>query len=492
MKAKNKYKIILITVIIAAAVFYTGIKPKSESLPFNSYLVHLDGKKIGIIKDKEELLDKINQEQESIKNKYSVDVVHPPQGLQITEYVSYDNNYSDINDIYNMISDFSIDGYTVSIVDANNDKKTLKILNKEDFDKSMQKLMTIFIPQEKYESYVNGTQKEITDTGEYVQDIYLEEKIFIKEGHISIKDEILTSSQEISSYLLYGSSAETKKYTVKAGDTLESIAEANSLNVEELLIANPELKSEDVLLSSRGDQTINVSLINPVVNVISKAELVETQIATFETTVKYDNRLNVGHSYVEQQGENGVAKVRYNVTYKNREITEVQKVSANELTPPINKVIVRGGYRPQVNLVSEPGEWGRPTVNYCKLSSSFGYRSGSFHDAIDIACGYETPIYAVADGVVIASGFASGNPGIHVRIDHQNGYYTSYLHLANTFVKVGQRVTKGQHIGSMGATGRAFGVHLHFSVYYIPGGTGYKYDNKYALNPINVSPVFRY
>ena len=44
----------------------------------------------------------------------------------------------------------------------------------------------------------------------------------------------------------------------------------------------------------------------------------------------------------------------------------------------------------------------------------------------------------------------------------------------------------------MGATGRAFGVHLHFSVYYIPGGTGFVYNDSYALNPYNVSPVFKY
>ena len=52
-----------------------------------------------------------------------------------------------------------------------------------------------------------------------------------------------------------------------------------------------------------------------------------------------------------------------------------------------------------------------------------------------------------------------------VKILHDNGMYTLYAHLANVKVRANQRVEKGQDLGLMGNTGRAFGSHLHFEVY---------------------------
>ena len=59
------------------------------------------------------------------------------------------------------------------------------------------------------------------------------------------------------------------------------------------------------------------------------------------------------------------------------------------------------------------------------------------------------------------------NVGNMVKIDHGNGYYTRYLHLAfgSVKVKVGDKVSKGQVLGYMGNTGYSFGGHLHFEVW---------------------------
>lgn len=92
--------------------------------------------------------------------------------------------------------------------------------------------------------------------------------------------------------------------------------------------------------------------------------------------------------------------------------------------------------------------------------------------------GDKTPVYAVADGVVEATGgpgtgaVLPGHSGYLVLLDHgiltdKNGsdhIRTNYNHLSKIMVKKGQRVKAGQQIGVTGATGNVTGVHLHFGV----------------------------
>ena len=98
------------------------------------------------------------------------------------------------------------------------------------------------------------------------------------------------------------------------------------------------------------------------------------------------------------------------------------------------------------------------------------------HKAVDLVK-YKSQldtIIAHSDGTVVfcqtgqknnklATGDASY--GNCVKIDHGNGYFTLYAHLATVSVKKGENVKKGQKIGDMGNTGRSFGAHLHFEVW---------------------------
>ncbi|MDY7577487.1 M23 family metallopeptidase [Herbaspirillum sp. RTI4] len=108
-------------------------------------------------------------------------------------------------------------------------------------------------------------------------------------------------------------------------------------------------------------------------------------------------------------------------------------------------------------------------VNVGYNSSSFGWRldpftgGNAFHEGLDFPASVGTPIYAAAAGVVMASEY---HPqfGNMVEIDHGNDIMTRYAHASALFVKVGDIVSRGQHIADIGTTGRSTGPHLHFEV----------------------------
>ena len=98
------------------------------------------------------------------------------------------------------------------------------------------------------------------------------------------------------------------------------------------------------------------------------------------------------------------------------------------------------------------------------FTSGFGGRWGAMHYGVDIANSIGTPILAVADGVVIEAGPASGF-GLWVRIQHPDGTISVYGHVNDYIVEEGQHVKAGQMIAHMGNRGESTGPHLHFEIW---------------------------
>ncbi|KXO13805.1 Peptidase, M23/M37 family [Moritella sp. JT01] len=110
----------------------------------------------------------------------------------------------------------------------------------------------------------------------------------------------------------------------------------------------------------------------------------------------------------------------------------------------------------------------RAPVNFKYISSSFNRNrrhpvTGRIraHNGIDYAARTGTPIVSAGDGKVIASAYNRFN-GNYVFIKHNANIVTKYLHMNKRSVKQGQRVKQNQKIGTVGATGRVTGPHLHY------------------------------
>lgn len=98
-----------------------------------------------------------------------------------------------------------------------------------------------------------------------------------------------------------------------------------------------------------------------------------------------------------------------------------------------------------------------------RIISPFGKRQGGWHAGMDIKAEIGTPILAAAPGVVISSGQEHAYGRI-IRIEHESGFVTVYAHNLENLVEVGDRVSGGTIIATVGRTGRATAPHLHFEV----------------------------
>ncbi|MFH0412323.1 M23 family metallopeptidase [Corynebacterium sp. L4756] len=120
-----------------------------------------------------------------------------------------------------------------------------------------------------------------------------------------------------------------------------------------------------------------------------------------------------------------------------------------------------------------------------QLTSTYGERWGTNHNGIDVANPIGTPIVSVMDGEVISSGPAQGY-GNWIRVRHDNGEISVYGHMqaSSLLVGVGERVTAGQQIASIGSEGQSTGPHLHFEIW-PDGQTATDPQQWFAQNGIN-------
>ena len=481
MKFREKIITELICIVIIFLFFLVNSVYQKDTPVTKMYNVYLDGEVIGSIKDKNALYALIDERQQTIKDKYHVESVYPPNGLEIVGVFSYNPKVSDLNDIYNDIektNDFTIYGYKVHVSEGTDHPAfDINILDKSVLEEAIKKFILAFVSESDYNNYINGTQEELDDIGHIYEDMDILEDITIKESYISINDKIYENSDELAQELLFGFNYQEHSYTIKEGDTIESISEANTLNTQEFLIANPKYTSKDSLLTV-GDK-VNITLIAPQLSFSYDINEIEEVVTEFNTKIERDNTQSPSYFKITQQGVNGLKIQEKRYTVVNGEPNTSVDVKDREIIREVvDQITVRGrvdsvwGFQ---SIQDTGSGWRWPTGNPFAVTSEFAWRWGKQHNGMDISgTGWGSKIYAANDGVVVYASSTcpdngsypnncGGGYGNYVVIDHGNNYYTLYGHmLQNLAVKNGQTVSRGQVVGYMGNSGQSKGTHLHF------------------------------
>ena len=190
----------------------------------------------------------------------------------------------------------------------------------------------------------------------------------------------------------------------------------------------------------------------------------ETREIPYSTKKNNSNKFYAGTEKVETEGKAGMEELTYKIVSENGSQTEKQLVSSRVVVSPVDKVVTVG-----TKKISNKNKststimcWPVQRVAGSYVSSYVG--DGRGHKGMDIVAKAGTPIFAGASGTVVSASYDRSGYGNCIIIDHHNGYRSLYAHCSTMLVKVGDTVSKGENIATVGRTGRATGNHLHFEV----------------------------
>ncbi len=206
----------------------------------------------------------------------------------------------------------------------------------------------------------------------------------------------------------------------------------------------------------------------PAVHVRSIEKVTVKEQIPFATEYLSSDKMYAGESRVVSQGEHGLQEATYLVSSENGVEQSRETVSTKVITEPVAQVVERGTLK----------RFAWPVAGGGRITQRF--HGG--HTGIDIAAPMNTSVFAAESGVVVVSGWGSGQ-GNYIVINH-GSHYTLYLHNNANLVSVGQKVSRGQTIARLGSTGRSTGPHLHFEIRRSVGSNWGGWYTHPALNPL--------
>jgi len=314
------------------------------------------------------------------------------------------------------------------------------------------------------EPTTDATAEEATDATEATEEvdpgkmvaIEFAEDIAIVETYVN-PEEIVAVDEAVA--LITKENEEEKIYLVEEGDSPSQIAADNDMKLSELYKMNPGLEEKQTKIHI-GDPIV-VMVPEPELKVETVVEIIYTEPIARGTTEQNDADAYVGTSKVISSGSDGEMEVTALVKKMNGEEISREVTATKVLVEAVNKVVSKG--TKAYPTKGATGNYIYPVSGY-HISSPFGYRWGSLHTGVDLACPKGTSIRAIDGGTVIFAGWKSSSYGYYVEIDHGKGVTSRYAHLSKVIATVGQEIHQGEELGEVGSTGRSTGPHLHLEL----------------------------
>lgn len=316
-------------------------------------------------------------------------------------------------------------------------KDERKVIEKESA-KLQEELDLVKTKSDKLNEEINTLNKENKNLEEEILEVekVLEENYEIIRSIIKIQYE-----QKVGGYLSILLEAKDFGNFLRRLEVVSNLIKNNDETIREIKELQVELESKKETLTKQMDE-INKNKI-----------IVEEEKGRLDKLNK-ENKAKV-KKLIKLQGE-----LSSQIKLTEKEISELESRGQE-----INNEIVSSSGGGSYN--GSKMAW--PVIGYTTLSSKFGYRihpiSGEkkLHTGIDIPAPAGTPVVAANSGTVIISRY-DNSYGNMVAIDHGGGIVSFYAHNTERLVKVGDKVSKGQKISTVGTTGYSTGNHLHFEV----------------------------
>lgn len=429
----KKMLIIIMLIVIASLSF---IAYKVNEIRTRAFIVSFGNEKIGIVRDKEQVLNILEDIRQELVRTYDIDIV-------LNKNISFEDTHAKDNVLVsndklreNIKSrmTFLVGGYVLLI----DNKEVGATKTKEDLEEILEEIKASYTEDEK----IDGDIKEV----KFVEDIKVEKRN-IPLNKLMDKDDLLK-------YIQTGTE-EIRTHIVEVGESLWTISKIYDIPVENLIEANPDKNPDELQI---GDE-IKLLVPKSMVTVATIEEVKYKEKIDYEVKIEHDNNMYKTEKKVKVKGSQGEKEIFAKVVRHNGVIVDKEILEEKILEKPVNELVVKG--TKEVPKTVATGAFLMPTRG--SISSRYGMRNGRMHRGLDISASIGTPIKAADGGKVVFAG-RRGAYGNLVEIDHGNGYVTRYGHCSSINVKVGERVYKGQVIAKVGNTGRSTGSHLHFEI----------------------------
>ncbi len=298
-------------------------------------------------------------------------------------------------------------------------------------------------------------------------------------------------TQEPAPYTAYGVSKGAGSagiHTVLEGDTVYTISKNYNLPMREIITVNSlsapyklttgyrmrlpppnehRVRDGDTLYGVARTYDVSVNRLVQMNNITAPYKLIPGDTLRLPTPA----RIAEG---VEQRDFGNSSKQGSFQTVSTARVQGVERAPLDAPSRKVEKVVLTPDVQPKKDipkkitgstpeLSTKGGKFMRPVSG--KVISKFGPKAGGLHnDGVNIKAVRGTPVRAAENGVVVYSGNDLPGYGNLVLVRHEGKLVSAYAHLHKSLVKRGDKVKRGQSLGTVGSTGQVDSPQLHFEI----------------------------